>query len=319
MKAAVVSSYSEPPRYADFEEPVPGPNEVLIRVKAAGLHPIVKALASGKHYGSIGKFPFIAGVDGVGQFDDGKRVLFGGARFPFGTFAERAVVVSNYCLAIPDAVDDVTVAAMMNPGMGSWVAIVERAQFRSGENLLILGATGSAGQMAVQIAKRLGAGHVVVAGRDVEMLERLRSMGADASIALTQERDALERAFRDEINANRIDVILDYLWGAPAESVLAATEQKGLNHAAARIRYIQIGNSAGPTLTMQASVLRSSGLEMLGSGFGSVDMKKIFEGSAALLQEAAKNPFQIEVKAAPLSDVERLWNAKEEARLVFQP
>lgn len=319
MKAAVVSSYTEPPRYADFEEPVPGPDEVLIHVTAAGLHPIVKAIAGGKHYGSTGKFPFIAGVDGVGRLEDGTRVFFGGARPPFGTMAERAVVARKRCVDLPDALDDLTVAAMMNPGMGSWVAIVERAQFRAEENVLILGATGRAGQMALQIAKRLGAGRIVAAGRDHQVLDKLKAMGADATISLAQDREALVRAFREEISGNRIDVILDYLWGAPAESVLAAIEQKGLDHAAARIRYVQIGNSAGPTITLQASVLRSSGLEMLGSGFGSASMQRIFEGLAALLHEAASKPFTIEAKAVPLSDVEQMWNAKQEARLVFQP
>lgn len=315
MKAAVVSSYAEPPRYTDFQEPVPGPEEVLIHVTAAGLHPIVKAIASGKHYGSTGKFPFIAGLDGVGRLDDGARVFFGA----FGTFAERAVTARNRCFAIPDALDDVTVAAMMNPGMGSWGAIVERAQLRAEENVLILGATGSAGRLAVQIAKRLGAKRVVAAGRDQQALEKLRSMGADATIALTQDHEALVRAFREEIGGNRIDVVLDYLWGAPAESVLAAIEQKGLDHSAGRIRYVQIGNSAGPAITMQASALRSSGLEMLGSGFGSVSMEKIFEGMRALLQEAARQPFQIEARTAPLSEVERLWNTQQSARVVFQP
>lgn len=315
MKAAVVSSYSEPPRYADFDEPVPGADEVLAHVTAAGLHPIVKAIASGKHYGSTGKFPFIAGLDGVGRLDDGTRVFFGA----FGTFAERAVTARDRCFAIPDALDDVTVAAMMNPGMGSWGAIVERAQLRAEENVLILGATGSAGQLAVQIARRLGAGRIVVSGRDQQALERLRTLGADAAIALSQDREALVGAFREEISGNRIDVILDYLWGASAESVLAAIEQKGLDHDAGRIRYVQIGNSAGPAITLQASVLRSSGLEMLGSGFGSVSLEKIFEGMKALLQEAARKPFHIEAQPAPLSDVERLWNAKQEGRLVFQP
>lgn len=315
MKAAIVSSYSEPPRYADSDDPVPGPGEVLIHVTAAGLHPIVKAMASGKHYGSTGKFPFIAGLDGVGRLDDGTRVFFGA----FGTFAERAVTARDRCFAIPDALDDVTVAAMMNPGMGSWGAIVERARLRAEENVLILGATGAAGQLAVQITRRLGAGRIVVAGRDQQTLGKLQTMGADAAIALTEDREALVRAFREEISGHRIDVILDYLWGAPAESVLTAIEQKGLDHAAGRIRYVQIGNSAGPTLTLQASVLRSSGLEMLGSGFGSVSLEKIFEGMKALLQEAARKPFQIEAQPAPLRDIERLWNAKEEARLVFRP
>lgn len=319
MKAAVVRSYSEPPHYTDFDEPRPGPGEVLVRVTAAGLHPIVKAIAGGKHYGSMGKFPFVAGVDGVGRLDDNTRVLFGAARWPFGTFAERAAAARNRCIAIPDGLDDVTVAAMMNPGMSAWAALMERAQMQAGENVLILGATGSAGHMAVQIARRLGAGRIVVVGRNEQALEQLRSMGADAAIALDRDHDALIQGFRDELCGGRVDIVLDYLWGAPAEAVLAAIAQKGLEHAASRIRYIQIGNSAGPEITFPAAVLRSSGLEMLGSGFGSVSMAKLFENIAALLQSAAEKPFQLAVRAVPLSEVAQFWEAKEQARIVFQP
>jgi NADPH2:quinone reductase len=319
MKAAVVSSYSAPPEYADFDGPTPGEGELLVTVTAAGLHPIVKALAAGTHYGSTGQFPFIPGVDGVGKLADGQRVFFGAARSPFGTMAERSLAGKDRYLFIPDGVDDVTAAAMMNPGMSSWAALAERADFAPGESVLILGATGSAGQMAVQIARRFGARRIVAAGRDPEALEQTKKLGADATISLSQDRDALVAAFREEIAGNKIDVILDYLWGAPAEAVLAAIAKKGLDHASARIRYIQIGNSAGPNISLPAAVLRSSGLELLGSGFGSVNMERIFASMAAMLEEAAKQPFEIAVTAAPLRDVESLWTTKTDARLVFQP
>jgi NADPH:quinone reductase-like Zn-dependent oxidoreductase len=319
MKAALVSSYSTPPRYADFDDPTPGEGELLVTVTAAGLHPIVKALAAGKHYGSTGVFPFISGVDGVGKLDNGQRVFFGAARSPFGTMADLSLAGRNRYLVIPDSVDDVTAAAMMNPGMSSWAALAERAHFAPGESVLILGATGSAGQMAVQIAKRFGARRIVSAGRDPEALEQTKSLGADATISLTQDLDSLIAAFREEIAGNKIDVILDYLWGEPAEAVLAAIAKKGLDHSSARIRYIQIGNSAGPNISLPAAILRSSGLEILGSGFGSVNMERLFASMADILQEAAKEPFKIAVTAVPLRDVESLWNSKSDARLVFQP
>jgi NADPH2:quinone reductase len=319
MKAAVVHSYSAPPQYADFDDPTPGEGEVLVTVTAAGLHPIVKSLANGKHYGSTGNFPFVPGVDGVGKLPDGTRVFFGAARSPFGTMAERTLIGQNRCLPIPDGVDDVTAAAMMNPGMSSWAALAERAEFVSGESVLILGATGSAGKMAVQIAKRFGARRIVAAGRDPEALEQTKALGADATIPLSQDHEALVAAFREEIAGNKMDVILDYLWGAPAEAALAAIAKKGLDHSSARIRYIQIGNSAGPNISLPAAILRSSGLELLGSGFGSVDMERIFASMAAILQQAAHKPFEIAITPAPLRDVESLWTSKTDARLVFQP
>jgi len=320
MKAAVVDSYSAPPHYGDFADPKPGAGEALVRVTAAGLHPIVRALASGSHYGSTGQLPFVPGLDGVGRLEDGTRVFFGAARNPYGTMAERSLVAQGRYFTIPDALDDVTVAAMMNPGMSSWAALAHRAQFVSGESVLILGATGSAGQMAVQIAKRLGAGRIVAAGRDPEALEATRALGADATISLKLEPEALVAAFGEEIRGKGIDVVLDYLWGGVAEAVLAAIAQKGLEHGARRIRYVEIGSMAGPAITLPGATLRSSGLEMLGSGFGSVSMEKLFALLAAFLKAAAEKPFRVEAVAAPLREVESMWNAPEQkGRVVFQP
>lgn len=318
MNAAVVESFDRPPRYTTFADPTPSADEVLITVTAAGLHPIVKALARGTHYGSTGQLPFIPGVDGVGRTPDGTRVLFGSTHPPYGTFAERSIARSAICTPLPDALNDATIAAMMNPGMSAWAALEHRAQFAAGESILILGATGSAGHMAVQVARRLGAKRVVAAGRNPQALEETKALGADATISLDQEHDVLVAAFRAEL-ANKIDVILDYLWGAPAEALLAAIVQKGLDHDAGRIRYIQIGNSAGPNITLPAAVLRSSGLELLGSGFGSVSMEKIFASLRAILAAAIKEPFQMKLTTAPLRDVEKLWNAAGDGRLVFVP
>ncbi len=319
MNAAVVESYEKPPHYATFDDPVAGDGEVLVKVTAAGLHPIVKALARGAHYGSTGKLPLIPGVDGVGRLPDGTRVVFGPSRPPYGSFAELSVSRPALCTPIPEGLDDATVAAMMNPGMSSWGALQHRAHFVAGESVLILGATGSAGKMAVQIARRMGARRVVAAGRDPEALEETLQLGADAAISLKQDRDALIAALREEITGEKTDVVLDYVWGSPAEALLMAIAQKGLDHKTWRLRYVQIGNIAGPTITLHAQILRSTGLEMVGSGFGSVSMEKIFESLRGILQEAAKRPFEIALKTAPLKDVEKLWDSEEEARLVFQP
>jgi NADPH2:quinone reductase len=203
--------------------------------------------------------------------------------------------------------------------MSSWAALTQRIQFTAGESILILGATGSAGHLAVQIAKRLGARRIVAVGRNPQALEETKSLGADSTISLNQDRDALVSAFRDELAKHKTGVILDYVWGAPAEALLAAVTQKGLDHESWRIRYIQIGSIAAPTISLPAATLRSSGLEIVGSGFGSVPMQKIFQSLAAILKEAARQPFQIKLTTAPLSKVEKLWNSTEDARLVFQP
>ncbi len=318
MNAAVVSAFNAPPRYTSFADPVAGDGEQLVTITAAGLHPIVKALANGTHYGSTGELPFIPGVDGVGRLADGSRVFFGVSRSPFGTFAERGPAPNWMCFPVPDELADATAAGIANPGMSSWVALT-RGKFVAGESVLILGATGVAGQLAVQIAKRLGARRVAAAGRNPEVLKKLTGLGADAAISLDQEHTALVSAFRGEYEAG-VDLVLDYLWGQPAEALLEAVAQKGLNKTAARVRYVQIGNSAGPTINLAAATLRSSGLELLGSGFGSASLEQIRAAIGEFFKVAARQPFQFEVKTAPLSQIEALWNTREEGtRLVFQP
>jgi NADPH:quinone reductase-like Zn-dependent oxidoreductase len=320
MYAAVVNAFDAPPRYTTFADPIAAEGEKLVRVSAAGLHPIVKALARGTHYGSFGELPFIAGIDGVGKLEDGTRVFFGTARSPFGTFAERALAASWMCLPLPEALDDITAAGIANPAMSSWAALTARAKFVAGESVLILGATGVAGQLAIQVAKRLGARRIIAAGRNPQALQKLKSLGADSVISLDQEQAPLVSALRTEIAEAGVDVVLDYLWGQPAESVLQAIAQKGLRTAGARIRFIQIGESAGKTISLPAATLRSSGLELLGSGFGSASLDQIRQALAEFFQVAAREPFQFHTKAAPLREIETLWNhAEESTRLVFQP
>jgi len=320
MNAAVVFSFDAPPRYAPFDEPVAAESEIVIDVLAAGLHPIVKALANGSHYGSTGVLPFIPGVDGVGRLPDGTQVYFGRSRSPFGTFSERAVTTRQLCFSLPEGLDAVTAAAVANPGMSSWVALTRRAGFVSGENVLILGATGVAGQLAVQIAKRLGAKRIVAAGRNRKVLEAAGELGADATIPLDQDHESLVASFRGELAGAGIDVVLDYLWGHPAETVLEALSQKGLLHAASRVRFIQIGETAGKSISLRADTLRSSGVELLGSGFGSASLDEIFKALAEFFRLAASSPFKIQTRPIPLRDVEAAWNSSEQGtRLVFLP
>ncbi len=320
MNAAVVHSFEAPPRYTTFADPVASDKEVLVTVSAVGLHRVVKSLASGSHYASTDMLPFIPGLDGVGRLEDGSRIYFGMSRPPFGTFAERCVTACSRCLAIPDNLDDATVAAMMNPGMSSWGALTGRAQVVAGESVLILGATGVSGRLAVQIAKRLGARRVVAAGRNPDVLQGLLQRGADAVISLNQEPQALVSAFTDLWIKDNIDIVLDYVWGEPAEKVLEAISKKGMQATASRIRYVQIGATAGPNISLAAATLRSSGLELMGSGLGSVSLQKIFQSIAEFLKAAAEEPFEIETKTVPLRDVEAMWELPSEGvRIVFQP
>ena len=179
MKAAVIDSLERGPRFADFAEPVVTGGETLVEVTATGLHPIVRMLASGEHYGSQGMLPMIPGIDGTGRAPDGTRVYFGGVRAPWGPMAQRAA--AGLTLPLPDGLDEVTAAAIVNPGVGAWLALTRRAMLQPGETVLVLGATGVSGRIAVVLAARMGAGRVIAAGRNQAILDRF---GATATVTL---------------------------------------------------------------------------------------------------------------------------------------
>jgi NADPH:quinone reductase-like Zn-dependent oxidoreductase len=316
MKAVVVHAFDAPPQYDDFKEPVAEAGEVEVEVLASGLHPLVKGLARGTHYGTSTALPFIAGVDGVGRLADGTRVYFGGVRRPFGTMAQRAVAPRTRCLPLPPGSDDALAAAAANPGMSGWLALTYRAELARGETVLILGATGVAGQMAVQIAKLLGAGRVIATGRNPEVLAKLTALGADAVVRLDQPQDELVRALIDAGGSAGIHVIVDYVWGRPAEAAIAAITRIGLDHAAPRVRFVQAGESSGSTIALGASVLRSSGLIILGTGIGTVPWSRIFEAVPEVLSRVASGEVRVEVERVPLADVADAWGRAGDGRRV---
>lgn len=320
MNAAVVHSFDAPPRYANFPEPVAADGEVMLDVIAAGLHPVVKALASGSHYRGTAALPFVPGVDGVARRQDGTRVYFGISRAPFGTLCERTVTARSMCIEVPHGLDSATVAAIANPGMSSWAALTKRAGFRTGENVLVLGATGVAGQLAIQIAKHLGARRVVAAGRDRKVLERVAELGADAIVPLDQERESIVSSIHSEWMNAAIDVVLDYVWGLPAEATLQAIAKSRPQQSASRVRFVQVGDSAGKTIQLPAAILRSSAIELLGSGFGSASIDELLKEVARFFQFAQTSELKIDIKPVPLRDVEVLWSsAGQGARFVFLP
>jgi NADPH2:quinone reductase len=312
MQAAVVSVLGQAPRYEPFPDPVAGEGEVAIKVRAAGLHPVVKAIAAGLHYSTGGVVPAVAGIDGVGTLDDGSRVYFGGVRKPWGTMAELAVVSQSMCIQLPDGIGDVQAAAIANPGMSAWVSLKHRAAVSAGETVLILGATGVAGQLALQAARLLGAKRLIGVGRNVDAIA---NAGADAVISLGQPEDAVREAFAAEA-AFGIDVVIDYLWGRPTELLLEALA-RGFRASATRpTRLVEVGESAGKTINLPGATLRSIDLTLKGSGFGSASMKEIFAAIPTLFSMAAAGSLKIDVEPVPLSDVEAAWSRVEKGRRI---
>ena len=312
MQAAVVNVRGQAPKYQSFPDPEPREGEVLVQVRAAGLHPVVKAIASGAHYSATETGPAIPGIDAVGTLQDGRRVYFGLIRKPWGTMAERAAAPGNKMIPVAEGLDDATAAAIANPGMSAWMTLKERAGLVAGETALIMGATGVAGQLAIQVARYLGARRVIAAGRNADALAKA---DVDAIIALGQPEDAIRDALAAEA-ARGIDVVVDYLWGHPTELVLEALAKGFKPEATQRTRFVEVGASAGPTITLPGATLRSIDLILMGSGFGAASLDRIFAAIPVLFDLAAKGVLKIDVHPVPLSQVEEAWNSAEKGRRI---
>jgi NADPH:quinone reductase-like Zn-dependent oxidoreductase len=320
MKAAVLHTLGKAPRFEEFAEPTAGKDEALVCVRAASLKAVDRQMASGSHYASPRELPVICGTDGVGELEDGTRVFFGGPRRPYGAMAERTVAPRAFCFPVPAGVDDETAAALPNPGVSAWLSLAHRAKLAVGEKVLILGATGVTGQLAVQIAKLLGAKRVIGAGRNARMLGRLRELGADATIQLEQAGDALKEAFAREAGDAGFDVIIDYVWGRPTEALLAAITKPEFAVVTKETRLVQVGESAGATIALPAAVLRSTALTILGTA-GIPRREVLVDAMQQVMARAARGELRIETRRVPLAEIERVWERAEESgrRIVVIP
>ncbi len=309
MHAAVVRSFDQPPRYELHDLPEPrGNDEVLVDVLAVGLHPRVRTDAAGRHYTSTGALPMIPGVDGVGRLDDGSHVYFVSADDVWGSMADRALVDLRRTVPLPANVDVVRVAAAMNPAMSSWVALRRRVPLRPGQSVLVLGATGSAGAMAVQVAKHLGAGRVVGAGRNPERLAELRAIGADEIVVLSD--DGAATAEHLARSAAEVDIVVDYLWAEPAATAMTAILEARADRSRA-LDWIQIGAVAGPTMELPSVALRSANLRIQGNGQGAVSTRGYLAELPSLVDEIDRGTVVVDARPVPLADVEEAWSAPE--------
>jgi NADPH:quinone reductase-like Zn-dependent oxidoreductase len=308
MRAAQVEDFNAPPRYREnVAEPVAIDEEMIVTVRAAALTNLVRGQASGRHYSAASaQLPLTPGNDGVGVTPEGERVYFMGPRSPFGSMAERTVIKRERTIPLPAGLDDAVAAALGNPAIATWGALLGRAKFQPGERVLINGATGAAGKQAVQVAKRLGAARIVATARDAAALEQVKSLGADETVLLTEDAAALGQTFRG-VFADGIDVVLDYLWGPSAEALLGALTGSGSMRGEPRVRYVQIGSISGDPIKLPSAVLRSSGVELLGSGLGSLSGGEIKESLTRMFASAAEQPLTIDIEPVPLAQVEAAW------------
>lgn len=307
MKAAVMYPGYDMPIYTDFQVPVPqGADELLVSVRAVALKHLDKSRASGKHYSSDApkENGRVIGGDGVFQLEDGTRVFALGAS---GTMAQKAIIDKDRMVLVPDGLDDTIAAALPNAVIGSAMGLRFKADIRPGDVVLINGATGFTGRVAVQIAKHYGAGKIIATGRNTQSLQELLSLGADVVISIAE---ADEEVLSGLAAAGPIDVVIDYLWGHSASLILGSMKGKG--NFSNRIRYVSVGSMTGDLIQVSAAGLRSVNLQLTGSGLGAwtrEDVGNLFsEILPEMYQLAVSGGLSVKTTSVRLSDIAGLWN-----------
>ena len=313
MRAAVLHEYGVP-MPGEFAEPDEvGPGQSIVQVRAAGVNPVDVAISAGRFYAGKPPLPSIAGREGVGLLADGARVYFDAPVLPFGSMAERALIETASTLPVPEGVSDGVAVALGISGLAAWLPLTWRAQLQAGEHVLVLGASGVLGQIAVQAAKLLGAARVVAAARSPEALERCLTLGADTTVRLDGEPEDLPAAL-SEAAQGRIDVVLDPVYGAPFVAALQA--------ASFGARIVQIGAGAGAEAMVPSAPIRGKMLVIMGhTNFAApVDVKA--EAYSRMAQAVAAGELTVETEELPLEQVAQAWQRLSEGahhKLVLVP
>jgi NADPH:quinone reductase-like Zn-dependent oxidoreductase len=313
VKAAVLHEYGAAPRSGDFEEPTASTGQVVVDVAAAALHHLDLHKATGTFYTGPPPLPSVVGTDGVGRLPDGRRVYFDATVAPFGSMGEQSLAPEDALFEVAEDLDDVAAAALGNTGLGAWLALEWRARLQPGETVLVLGATGAVGTVAVQAARLLGAGRVVAANRANERLPRLLERGADAIVELDRA-DGLPAALKEAAGGD-IDVTIDALWGEPAHAAMKAAARYG--------RHVQVGNLAGVEIGLAAPTVRSVSLDIRGFHVGQPPLEVRRDAYLRLGRHVARGDIVVDLEAIPLEDVATAWErqraATGAAKLVIIP
>ncbi len=321
MKAAVLYELGKSPVFQDFSDPmVQNDGQLLLNVKAAAVKNIDKLRASGNHYASYTQLPVVVGIDGVGVLENGKKVYAQGVT---GMIADKALIANHRYTVLPDNLDFTTAAALPNAVLGATMALRFRAHMEKRHTVLINGATGVTGQLAVQVAKHYGASRIIVTGRNADVLEKLKGMGADTAISLHEDDEAIVKKIQAIHQETPIDIVIDYLWGHPVELIIQALQGGGANNFLGKSRIVTVGSMAGENINLTSGTLRSSAIEIVGSGLGSFSPEDFKKFNTEVLPEmfklAAEGKLTIETVTEPLENIEKAWNKKIEAgkRLVM--
>jgi NADPH2:quinone reductase len=300
VRAAVMDG-GERPVYGEFAEPQAADGALVVEVRAAALSGLDRNIARRLHYLKMPEGPFVVGREGVARTGDGRRMYFNvnAPVAPFGSMAERTLIDPRFSFAVPDGVGDDVAAALGNAGLAAWLALSWRARLRPGESVLILGATGVSGSIAVTAAKRLAAGRLVAAGRNRAALARAKRLGADATVELTAAQD-LVAAYR-EAAGGTVDVVIDFVCGAPGEAALEVLATHG--------RLVHVGAMAGRVMTVSGAAIRRASADIMGFAYYHAPIELQAQAYAQLCRLAAAGEIALDIETRPLAQIAAAWDA----------
>lgn len=311
MRAAVVTELGRAPELGEVPDPPRGAGEALVEVLAVPLNPIDVNVGAGRYYGGHPALPFVPGCEGVGRVIEGEALSAGTLVWAYGAgmgirrdgaLAERLAVAEDAVVPLPEGADPALAGALGIAGLAGWLPVAYRAPVAEGETVLVLGATGTVGIVALQGARLLGAGRVVAAGRRPEALERARRLGANAVVSL--EEDDLAGAFKEACGGEGPTYVVDPLWGAP---VVAAARA-----AAPGARIVHIGQSAGPEAPLLSADVRGKQLNVLGFANTGTPRDVMEREYLRLLEHARAGELEVEIETFPFERVAEAWQRQAE-------
>jgi NADPH2:quinone reductase len=306
MRAAVIRELGAMPVVEEREVPARGEGQALVETAAAGLNPVDLAIGAGIFYGGHPPLPFTAGREGVGRVVEGEAfspgTLVATLKTASGSLADQFVADESELWEIPGDTDPVTAAALGIAGCAGWLAVEERGRIQEGDRVLVLGATGTVGSVAVQAARLLGASRVVAAGRDATRLERALRLGADATVALGDDGREAEQAFRDAFPDGGPELVIDPLWGSPALAAIAI--------APIGMRFVNLGQSAGASVELTSAAVRGRLLEIIGHTVFEAPHDDVAHAHRAMLGHVAAGELEVDIEVFPLEQAADAWEAQ---------
>ncbi|EEI18567.1 L-threonine 3-dehydrogenase [Lentilactobacillus hilgardii] len=308
MKAAVLTNYGNVPEYQDFAEPkVMNDHQLMVSPKASSIKQLDISKAAGKHYTNFDPLPAVMGMDGVAELDDGTRIYAMGLT---GMMAERAIIDKQNFIKLPNGLDSVKAAALPNALMGSDLALIEKGKIKQGDVVFVNGATGATGMMAVQLAKFHGASKIIATGRNSKILDHLKTIGADKTILINEPDEQIVKNVVSTYSEAPFDIVIDYLWGHPAEVIFDAFRKIKL---AKHLKYITVGGMAGSDIQLSSQIFRSKDIELIGSGIGSfssnVFQNYLRNNLPLVFDYAASGHLDMNLNVFPLSQISTAWVA----------